>query len=174
MSDTLKAIKYENLDHALRALSEVMESPPAIFDDAGEEPQGLLTVVPGDRLPEETFYRLFDLQKGILVEIEKIPYSGYGPPAEEEDYMGFVSENTAYVLIGCRFPIEIDNCPQGATDIHHLESMVVDHQHPLNRDYLTEKLELSPNWDFENIFDLIVQGQYTADQIDRLIHQGIQ
>jgi hypothetical protein len=56
VSDTLKAIKYENLDHALRALSEVMESPPAIFDDAGEEPQGLLTVVPGDRLPEETFY----------------------------------------------------------------------------------------------------------------------
>jgi hypothetical protein len=174
MGEILKAIKYQTLDHALRALSEIMNSPSAFFDDAGEEPQGLLAVVPADRLPEEMFYRLFDVKNGILVEVEKIHYSGYGPPAEEEDYMGYASEKVAYVLIGCRFPIEIANCPQGATDIHHLETMVMDHHHPINREYLTDKLGLPPNWDFENLFDLIVQGQYTAEEIDRLIHRGIQ
>ena len=93
MSETLKAIKYENLDHALRALSEVMELPAPIFDDAGEEPQGLLAVVPSDRLPEETFYQLFDIKKGILVEVENQVCDNYK--------VDMLRHNSKYHLLIC-------------------------------------------------------------------------
>ncbi|MDA2928539.1 hypothetical protein MYX84_01110 [Acidobacteria bacterium AH-259-O06] len=174
MKKVLKAIRYKNLDEAQRVLKEMDDAERDVLDDGGEEPQGLLAIVPEDRLPEEKFNRLFDTKKGTLVQVEKIPYPGYGPPAEERDYMGFVSENVAYVLKGCRLPVEIDNCPQGAKDIHHLEAMVMDHQHPINRDQLARKLELPPGWNFEDLFTLILEGRYTAEEIDRFIHQGIQ
>jgi len=54
---------------------------------------------------------LFDQKSGTSVKVERIPYSGYGPPAEEPDYMGFISEKIAYVTQGCRLPIEIKDCP---------------------------------------------------------------
>lgn len=174
MRETLKAIKYRNLDQALEALAHCIDSPPPIFDDGGQEPQGLLAVTPEDRLPEEVFYQLFGLKEGVLVEVERIFYSGYGPPAEETDYMGFIADNLAYVLVGCRYAIEIDNCPAGASDIHHLEALVMDHEHPINRDHVAEKLRLPMSWDFDDLFDLVIQGQYTGEEIDRVIHQGIQ
>lgn len=175
MARVLKAVRYRNLDEARNVLKEVAQRHPLnIFDDGGEEPQGLLAVVPEDRVPEEVFYHLFDSKKGVLVEVEKISYSGYGPPADESHYMGFVTENTAYVLAGRRLPIEIENCSQGAQDIHHLEALILDHQHPLNRDDLRKRLKLNADWDFEDLFELIAQGSYTAQEIDRLIHQGIQ
>ncbi len=172
MKEVLKAIQYKNLDEAQRILAESIDGTIQIFDDAGEEPQGLLSVIPQDRLPESEFYRLLDTKKGILVEVERISYSGYGPPAEEHDYMGFVSENVVYVLKGFRLPVEIRNCPQGASDIHHLEAMVMDREHPLNRAHLTKTLQLPSEWDFDSLFGLIAQGQYTAEEIDRLIHEG--
>ncbi|RPJ80553.1 MAG: hypothetical protein EHM18_18330 [Acidobacteria bacterium] len=131
-------------------------------------------MIPEDRVDEGVFYRLFNQKKGISVRVEKIPYSGYGPPAEESSYMGFASENIAYVLEGCRFPIEISNCPNGATDIHHLEAMVMDHEHPLNHEDLAERLGLAKDWDFEDLFELITARDVTAEEVDRLIHQGIQ
>lgn len=167
----IKAIKYRNLDEARSVLKETIVNP---FDDGGTEPQGLLAIIPEDRLPEERFYRLFDEKRGILVEVEKIFYSGYGPPAEEEHYMGFVAENVAYVLKGCRLPVQIDHCPQGAHDLYHLEALVVDGQHSLNREDLRRRLQLTLDWDFEEIFELILEGRHTAQEIDRLIHQGIQ
>lgn len=117
---------------------------------------------------------MFDLKTGTLVEVERIPYSGFGPPAEESTYMGFVHEEVAYVLKGCRIPIEIEHCPQGARDIHHLEALVLDRAHPLNREDLSRRLQLPRDWDFEDLFELIAEGRYTGEQIDRLIHQGIQ
>ena len=173
MDGVIKAIRYRNLDEARRLLKEAA-CPIDPFDDGGSEPQGLLAVTPEDRLPEENFFRLFGAKKGILVEVEKIFYSGYGPPAEEEDYMGFVTEKVAYVLKGCRLPVEIDNCPQGAHDLYHLEALVMDQKHPLNRQDLQKRLQLKPDWDFQEILELIVEGKYTAREIDRLIHQGIQ
>lgn len=170
----VKAIRYKNIDEAQRILAEVIDEPSGVFDDDGQEPQGLLTVVSEDRIQEEKFYRLVDARKGILVEVEKIAYAGYGPPAEEEHYMGFVSQNIAYVLKGCHLPVEIENCPQGARDIHHLEAMVVDQQHPINTGQLAKKLELPPDWDFGHLFGLILRGQSTAEEIDRLIHLDIQ
>lgn len=172
MKEGLKAIQYKNLDEAKRILAESMDESTRIFDDAGEEPQGLLSVVPEDRLPENAFYQLLDAKKGILVEVEKIPYSGYGPPAEEHDYMGFVSENVACVLKGFHLPIEIENCPQGARDIHHLEAMVLDREHRINRAQLAKRFELPSEWDFDNLFELIAQRQCTAEEIDQLIHEG--
>ena len=172
MKEVLKAFQYKNLDEAQRILAESMDGTIQIFNDAGAEPQGLMSVIPQDRLPENEFYRLLDTKKGILVEVEKISYSGYGPPAEEHDYMGFVSENVAYVLKGFRLPVEIRNCPQGASDIHHLEAMVMDREHPLNRAHLTKTLRLPSEWDFDSLFGLIAQGQCTAEEIDRLIHEG--
>lgn len=172
MNEVLKAIQYKNLDEAQRILAESMDEAVEILDDAGEEPQGLLSVIPQDRLPEMEFYRLLDAKKGVLVEVEKIAYSGYGPPAAEHDYMGFVSENVAYVLKGFCLPVEIENCPQGARDIHHLEAMVMDEEHPLDRARLTKSLQLPPEWDFDNLFDLISEGECTAQEIDRLIHEG--
>ncbi len=171
----LQAIKYRNLKEAREALTEAMDNPALrdIFDDGGEDPQGLLTVIPEDRLPEEIFYRLFGTKKGIMVNVELIPYSGFGPPAEEEDYMGFISEECAYVLEGGHYPIEIVSCPLGARDIHHLEAMVRDNEHPLNREYVEKKLKLPPDWDFDDLFELIVEGNYSGEELDRLIHQGI-
>ena len=170
MKEVLKAIQYKNLDEAQRILDECMDGATQIFDDAGEEPQGLLSVIPQDRLSESEFHRLLDAKKGTLVEVEKISYSGYGPPAEEHDYMGFVSENVAYVLQGFCFPVQIESCPQGARDIHHLEAMVLDGEHPLNRAHLAKTLKLPSEWDFDTLFDLITQGQCTAEEIDGLIH----
>ncbi len=172
MKEVLKAIQYKNLEEARKILAECMDGTIQIFDDAGEEPQGLLSVIPQDRLPENEFSRLLDAKKGVLVEVEKISYSGYGPPAEENDYMGFVSENVAYVLKGFCLPVEIQNCPQGARDIHHLEAMVMDREHPLNRAHLAKDLQLPSEWNFDNLFALIAQGQCTAEEIDRLIHEG--
>jgi len=175
MSASIPAVKFQNLDEAratLRELSGNSELDP--FNDAGAEPEGLLAVIPEDRVDEELFYRLFEQKKGVSVRVEKIPYSGYGPPAEEASYMGFVSENVAYVLEGCQLPIEISNCPNGAKDIHHLEALVMDHEHPLNREDLAEKLGLARDWDFEDLFELIAARDLTAQEVDRLIHQGIQ
>jgi hypothetical protein len=172
MKEVLNAIQYKNLDEAQRILAENMDEATQIFDDAGEEPQGLLSVIPQDRLPENEFYRLLDAKKGTLVEVEKISYSGYGPPAEEHDYMGFVSENVAYVLKGFCLPVEIESCPKGARDIHHLEAMILAREHPLNRTHLAKHLQLPAEWDFDNLFDLLTQGQCTAEEIDRLIHEA--
>jgi hypothetical protein len=172
----MKAIKYKNLDEARKVLESSLSTPlnKDIFDDDGEEPQGLLSVVPEDRLSDEQFNQLFGIKKGVLIEVEKIPYSGFGPPAEEADYMGFISEQSAYVVKGCRLQIEIRDCPNAAKDIHHLEAMVIDNQHPLNRWDLAERLGLDSNWDFDDLFELILRREKTAEEIDRLIHQGIQ
>ena len=88
--------------------------------------------------------------------------------------MGFISEECAYVVKGSRLKIEISDCPQHARDIHHLEAMVMDGLHPLNRWDLTERLHLQDNWDFDDLFDLIVRGEKSAQDIDEMIHQGIQ
>lgn len=172
MKEVLKAIKYKNIDEAQRILAESMDGEIQIFDDAGEEPQGLLSIIPQDRLPENEFCRLLDTKIGTLIEVEKVSYSGYGPPAEVQDYMGFVSEKVAYVLKGCCLPVEIESCPQGATDIHHLEAMVLDREHPLDHAHLAKHLQLPSEWDFDSLFALIAQGQCTAEEIDRLIHEG--
>jgi len=175
MSASIPAIKFRNLDEARAVLREVSGSSEVDpFNDGGAEPEGLLAVIPEDRIEDELFYKLYDQKKGISVRVEKIPYSGYGPPAEELSYMGFVSEHIAYVLEGSRLPIEIANCPDGAKDIHHLEALVMDHEHPLNREDLAEKLGLPPEWEFEDLFELISARKLTAQEIDRLIHQGIQ
>ena len=150
----IKAIRYKNIDEAEAALAEVMDEPPRLFDDDGEEPSGLLTVVSEDDIGEDLFYRLVDGRKGILLEVERIAYSGYGPPAEEEDYMGFINQNIAYVLKGCHLPVEITNCPQGARDIHHLEAMIMGNEHPIDSEQLAKRLELPPNWDFDHLFEL--------------------
>ncbi len=172
MKEVLKAIQYKNLDEAQKILDKSMDKAAQIFDDAGEEPQGLLSIIPQDRLSEDEFQHLLDAKKGTLVEVEKISYSGYGPPAEEHDYMGFVSENVAYVLKGFCLPVAIESCPQGARDIHHLEAMILDREHPLNRAHLAKSLQLPSEWDFDTLFDLLTQGQCTAEEIDRLIHEG--
>jgi len=175
MADLITAIKFRNLDEARSALKEIgHDQPDDLFSDDGAEPQGLLAVIPEDRIGEELFYKLFDQKRGTAVRVEKISYSGYGPPAEEHDYMGFVSEQVAYVLEGCRLPIEISDCPQGAVDIHHLEALVLDQVHGLNREDLQKRLDLPEDWDFEDLFELICDRELTAQEIDRLIHQGIQ
>ncbi|MEE8586487.1 MAG: hypothetical protein V3T83_16720 [Acidobacteriota bacterium] len=176
MTTFLKAIRFKNLDEAQQVLSGFV-SPQEVaqaLGDEGREPQGLLSAVTEDRLPEEVFCRLLDERKGLLIEVEKIGYSGYGPPAQEQDYMGFVKRRTAYVLRGRRWKIEIRKCPQGARDIHHLEALVLDRQHPLNRPDLARRLDLSEDWDFEDLFGLIAARQYSAQELDRLIHRGIQ
>jgi hypothetical protein len=170
----IKAIRYKTTEEAKQALAEVMDGPSHLFDDGGEEPQGLLTVVPEDEIGEEAFYRLLDGRKGILLEVERIPYSGYGRPAEEQDYMGFISRNIAYVLKGCHLPIEIKKCPQGARDLHHLEAMILDNEHPIDPEQLARRLDLPSDWDFDHLFDLLIQGQTTAEDIDQLIHRDIQ
>ncbi len=174
MGELLKAIRYGNLDEARRTLVEALGDDPRIFDDGGGEPEGLLSVIPEDRLSEEEWVRLFAMKKGVLVEVEKAAYSGFGPPAEEEDYMGFVSERTAYIMKGAHLPVEIEDCSYGATDLHHLDLLVLEGRHPLDREYLQKKLNLPAHWDFETLFERIADGQVTAQEIDRLIHQGIQ
>jgi hypothetical protein len=176
MNRLFKGIRYRSLDEARKVMADGLDSPPEqdIFDDDGEEPQGLLSIIPEDLLPEEDFLRLFGTKKGTLIEVEKIEYSGFGPPADEEYYMGFVSKECAYVVKGCHYPIEISDCPYQARDIHHLEAMVMDALHPLNSEDLAERLQLSLDWDFDQLFDLIAAGEITADEIDKLIHLGIQ
>jgi hypothetical protein len=173
--ETLRAIQFRNLDEAREVLKNIgaADQSSRILNDAGEEPQGLLSVICEDQLPEELFYKLFGLEKGVLVEVERISYEGFGPPAEEEEYMGFISRKMAYVLTGCRIPIEIADCPLGALDIHHLEAQVLDGEHPLDRNDLAYRLKLQPNWDFDDLFVLLTQGITTADEIDRLIHEGL-
>lgn len=171
----LKAIMYKNIDEARQVLRDCRPGADlaAILDDGEEEPQGLLTVVPEDLLSEEEFVSLFDLRNGVLVEVERISYSGFGPPAEEHNYMGFVTRKSAYVLKGTRFSVEIDNCPLGAGDFHELDAMILDGSHPCDPDYLAHKLDLPEGWDFDTLFDWIVQGRISAEEIDRLIHQCI-
>ena len=171
---SIKAIRYKNYGEAKNALSEVMDGASKLLDDDGREPQGLLTVVPEDEIGEELFYRLVDVRKGTLLEVDKISYSGFGPPAEEEYYMGFISRKIAYVLKGCRLEIDIKKCPQGAQDIHHLEALIMDKEHPIDPEQLAKRLELPSNWDFDYLFELILQGHTTAEEIDRLIHRDIQ
>lgn len=173
MSEILRALKYRNLDTAIQVLKEAGIELAGVFDDGGAEPGGLLSVIPEDRLNEEDFYRLFGAGKGTLVQVEKIPYLGYGPPALEENYMGFTAEGVCYVLEGHRLAVEIENCPQGARDIHHLEALVLDELHPLDRAYLARKLDLAPDWDFEDLFDLIVEGKTSAQEIDRFLHMAV-
>lgn len=172
----LKAIIYKNLDEARQVVAQfVGESVAlAIFDDDGEEPQGLLSAVPEDRISEEAFYKLFGTGKGTLVEVERVSYSGYGPPADEKDFMGFVADRCAYVMKGQLIPIAISHCPLGATDIHHLDAMVLDGSHPLNREHLAAELGLDEDWDFDHLFELICEGNQTAEDIDQLIHKGLQ
>jgi hypothetical protein len=172
----LKAIIYKNLDEARQTVAQHVGQSTAsvIFDDDGEEPQGLLSAVPEDRLSEEDFYRLFGTDSGTLVEVEKVNYSGYGPPADEKDYMGFAVDKCAYVMKGQLLPIAISNCPLGATDIHHLDAMVLDGSHPLKREQLAAELGLDEDWDFDNLFELICAGRQTAEDIDQLIHKGLE
>ena len=173
---TLKAIIYKNLDEARQIVAQHVgqSAASAIFDDDGEEPQGLLSAVPEDRLSEEDFYKLFGTEKGTLVELERVSYSGYGPPADEKDYMGFAVEKRAYVMKGQLLPIAISNCPMGATDIHHLDAMVLEGSHPLNREHLAAELGLNEDWDFDYLFELICAGYQTAEDIDQLIHKGLE
>ena len=176
MKKSLRAIQYRNLKEAREVLStiaaeNILEDP---FDDRGQEPQGLLSIIVQGWVPDETFYQLFHTGKGVTVEVEKISYSGFGPPAYEEHYMGFIGSEIAYVLSGCRLPIEIENCSYGARDIHHLEALILDHNHPLSKDHLATKLDLAETWDFEDLFYLIAEGQVTGNKIDQLIHLAIQ
>ncbi|HSR50578.1 MAG TPA: hypothetical protein VLV83_07095 [Acidobacteriota bacterium] len=175
MAETLKAIQFKSLDEAVRVLRRAGHEDllSKLFDDNGQEPQGLLSVIPEDRVPEEIFYGLFDQKTGQLVEVERISYSGYGPPAEAHDYMGFVHSQTAYVIKGRRLPVEIEDCRWGAQDIHHLEAQILDGEHPLDRGDLARRLELGTEWQFEDLFDLIAEGRLTAQEVDRLIHLGV-
>ena len=176
MEEVLKAIRYKSLDEATGVLSEIAPALTVrrVTDDGGSEPQGLLAVIAEDRLPEEVFYRLFDARKGVLVEVERVPFSGFGPPAREDDYMGYPNEGVAYILKGCRLAIEINDCPQNARDFHQLEALVEEGRHPLNRPHLASQLGFPEDWEFEDLFDLVMAGQYSADELDRLIHLGIQ
>ena len=64
--------------------------------------------------------------------------------------------------------------PAGATDIHHLDAMVLDGSHPLKREQLAAELGLDEDWDFDNLFELICAGRQTAEDIDQLIHKGLE
>ena len=169
----MKAIRYRNLDEARQALQSLSE-PPArdVLDDAGHEPLGLLSVIAEDLVGEELFYRMFDGKNGTLVEVERIDYSGFGAPAEEDDYMGFANGRFAYVLSGKRLPIEILDCPLAAVDIHHLEAQVLDGEHPLDRTAVASTLQLSESWDFDDLWELIRTGELTAQEVDELIHKS--
>jgi len=171
MCEVLKGIRYRSLDEARKALQGLSPTPENdIFDDGGEEPQGLLSVITEDLVEEEFFYRLFDGEAGVLVEVERIRYSGFGPPAEESAYMGFVTLQRAYVLMGRRLAVGIDGCPDRARDLHELEAQVLDGQHPLDRDAVSRAFKLSKDWDFEELLDRISGGSLTAQEVDDLIH----
>ncbi len=172
----IKAIRYRNLDEARKVLRDATGGEPAPdpFDDDGSEPDGLLSVLPEDLVEEELFYRLFGAGKGTVVDVVRKRYSGFGPPAEADDYMGFPSRQVCYVLAGAELDVEIEGCPQGAEDIHHLEALVLDRKHPLNREDLARRLELPENWSFDHLFELILQGRISGTEIDRLMHRGVQ
>ena len=85
--------------------------------------------------------------------------------------MGFVSEEKAYVLEGPHLSIETPRCPLGARDIYHLEAMFLDGEHPMDRELLEKQLKLAPDWDFEDLFDLISRGQLTGRRVDELLHE---
>jgi len=176
MKNLLKAIRYRSLDEARGVLRQIAPDAnlEAALDDGDEEPAGLLSVIPEDRIPEEYFIRLFDLGKGTLVEVERIRYSGFGPPAADEGYMGFASEGIAYLMPGSRLPIEIEGCSYGAVDFHHLDALVLDGSHPIDPDQVRRALNLPEDWDFDLLFEKICDGELTAQEIDRIIHQGIQ
>ena len=120
----------------------------------------------------EVFYRLFDAGQGTLVQVLRRPYSGFGPPAREHDYMGFVSRRLCYILDGAEVPVQIEACPQGAEDIHHLELLILDGKHDLDAEALARRLNLPEDWDFDDLFELIAQGALTGTQLDRMIHRG--
>jgi hypothetical protein len=173
MTELLKAVKFRNLDEAKQVLGQLVSPAPDIFDDGGEEPEGLLSIIPEDRIGEEDFLKLFDLGKGVLVEVERIHYSGLGPPADERDYMGFAHERLAYVLKGRRLPIEIEDCSFGAVDFHHLDLLVLDGDHPIDVDKVGTHFGLAPDWTFDDLFELIRDGAATAQEIDKVIHLNI-
>ena len=173
MAQIVKAVQYRNIDEARRILEQVIEPAPDLFDDGGEEPTGLLSIIPEDRIGEEAFVRLFDIGKGVLVEVERVHYSGLGPPADERDYMGYAHEQVAYVLKGRRLPIEIEGCSFGAVDFHHLDLLVIDGGHPIDSDQVANHFGFGPDWTFDNLFALIEDGTVTAQEIDRIIHRGI-
>ncbi len=175
MRGIVNAIRYRNLDEARDALRTVRGGPPPRdpFDDDGAEPEGLLSVITEDLVGGEIFYKLLDAQRGTLLEVVRKPYSGFGPPAEEENYMGFPAREVCYVMLGTELAIEIEECPNGARDIHHLEALVMDGLHPLDRQDLAGRLELPVDWSFEDLFDQIASGSTTADQIDTLIHRAV-
>ena len=165
-------MRFASLDEARQVLTNHCGyKGPDIFDDSGEEPHGLLAVVSADRVPEQIFFRLFDAGTGSVVNTEIIAYSGHGPPAEEQDYMGYVSEEKAYVLEGRHHSIETPGCPLGGRDIYHLEAMFLDGEHAMDRELLEKQLKLSPDWDFEDLFDLIARGQLTGGRVDELLHE---
>lgn len=176
MEAILKAVRFRNLDEARQVLenTEGGEDLGDILLEGEDEPDGLLAIIPEDRVPEEVFQRLFDQKKGTLIEVQKIFYTGYGPPAEEEQYMGFAGEQVAYVVRGHLLPIQIEGCPQGARDIHQLHALLLDHKHPLNREQVAHVLELDEDWELDELFELILEGRFTAQEIDRWIHRGIQ
>ena len=119
MPTTLQAIRYRNLDEASVVLEQQLgKQTNNILTDEDEEPNGLLSVVVEDQLSPELFYRLFDSDKGVLVQVERRKYSGFGPPAEAEHYMGYTSRQVCYVLEGYAWSIEIENCPLRAIDLH--------------------------------------------------------
>ena len=166
----LKAIRYSSLDEAKAVLADA-GGDPAALDDGSQEPEGLLSVIAESMVAEEVFIHLFAARRGTLVEVEEVAFSGFGPPAEETDYAGYVSRQVAYVLLGCGFEIHIAECPAGATDLYHLEAMIQDGQHPLNREDLAARLQLPEDWEFEDLSERVVQGILTASQIDAAIHK---
>lgn len=174
MAEYLKAVKFRNLDEAGKVLEQIGQAGARIFDDEGEEPTGLLSVIAEDRMAEGDFLKLFDVGRGVLVEVEKITYSGLGPPADERDYMGYPHSRTAYVLKGRRLPIEIEGCSFGALDFHHLDLMVLDGKHPIDLDQVGGHFGLGPSWTFDDLFELIQDRAASAQEIDQVIHRGLQ
>ena len=63
---------------------------------------------------------------------------------------------------------------QGAQDVHHLEALILDFDHPIDRDHLAQRLGLHADWNFDELFSLILIGECSGEEIDRVIHQGIQ
>lgn len=172
MPKTLHAIRYRNLDQASAVLQQQLgKHTDEILTDEDGEPDGLLSVVVEDQLSPELFHRLLDSDKGVLVKVERRNYSGYGPPAESEHYMAYASRQVCYVLAGCAWSIEIENCPLRAIDLHHLEAMVMSGQHPLDREVIQRHFELAENWDFEELLELVADGTTTAQAIDELLHR---
>lgn len=171
MREIVQGIRYRNLDEAREALRKAVgQLPTDPFDDDGKEPEGLLSVITEDLVGEEAYYRAFDLGMGTLVPLVRKAYSGFGPPADEADYMGFVSRRECYILEGAELPIEIEDCPAGARDLHHLELLVLEGNHPLDQEQVARRLNLPSDWTFDDLLVMIQEGTATANQIDRIIH----